>query len=288
MRGYDRADLYGRLLDLLDKKGGMTGSAISDELDVSRITMSKYLAEFASDGMVHSKNVGSSVMWYAGKSAVRLDFPADYARAGQMYTDAVKALSEGEADSVLGSCMNCGASAAGVLSEVVSPAINDVSEMYKSGKIGRAEESLMNSIISGSTRRLAGPGTGDGSTRRAILLAADPQSALYADATASVLGHGGWRAMRLGDMSHAVGVMLDTEIKKLLVRIGNPNEGIAVMIIFSSTLDGLRAFGAAANAARRGAASGTLLALCGPKGDDVESDAWVQKAEDIVHWADSM
>lgn len=288
MRGYDKAGLCGRLLELLERSDGMTGSAISVELGVSRITMSKYLGEFASEGMIRPRSVGNSTMWHASPGAVRLEFPSDYARAGRMYLDAVSALSEGEAGSVLGSCMGCGATAVDVLSEVLVPAIRAVQKMYDSGKIGSAEESLMHSIISRSAGRLEGADGGVLPPRHAILLAADRQGMLYAQVTASVLSYAGWRVMRLGNMSHAVGVLLDTEIKKLLVRARAPDGGVTAIMAFSSKVDGLRALGAAVDSARRGAASGTLLALCGPADHGAKSDVSVTEAADIVHWADSL
>ncbi len=288
MRGYDKADLYGRLLELLERNGGMTGSAISDKLGVSRITMSKYLDAFASEGMIHSKNVGNSTVWQMGSGAVRFEFPSDYARAGQMYSEAVSALSEEQAGSVLGSCMSCGASAVTVLSEVLAPAIDMIQKTYDRGQIGSPEESLMHSIVSRSLVRLEDANRDDRSLRHAILLASDPHSALYAKAAASVLNHNGWNVMRLGDMSHAVGVLLDTEIKKLLVRVRAPDDGVTAIMVFSDTVDGLRTLGAAADSARRGAASGVLLALCGPEGHEIKSDASVTSAAGIVHWADSL
>lgn len=288
VRGYDKAQLYGKLLDLLERNGGMTGSAISDKLDVSRITMSKYLSAFASDGMIHSKNIGNSTMWYVTPSAVRFEFPSDYARAAELYSGAVSELSDEKAGSVLGSCMSCGASAVTVLSEVLSPAIEMTQKMYDSGKIGSAEESFMHSIISHSAIHIGDTHRDDQSFRHAILLATDPKSALYARVVSGVLSHNGWHVMQLGNMSHAVGVLLDTEIKKLLVRVQAPDDGITMMVVFSSTVDGLRAFGTAADSARQGTARGVLLGLCGPVGHNVASDASVTRADDIIHWADSL
>ena len=288
MRGYDRVELYGNLLELLESKGGMTGSAISNALGISRITISKYLGDFESDGMLCSKTVGNSTMWYAVPNAVRFEFPSDYANAARLYSEAISSLSEAQALYVLGSCMNCGASAVSVLSEVLTPAIEMVQKMYDSGKIGSAEKSLMHNIILRSMFQMKNTGGNLDSNRHVILVAADPQSALYAETVASVLHYNGWRVMRLGDMSNSVGVLFDTELKKLLVRVRASEQGITVIIVFSGTPNGLRTLGAAASAARKGAASGTLLGLCGPKGHGINADANVTSATDIVHWVESL
>lgn len=288
MRGYDKTKLYGLLLELLERKGGMTGSAISGALGISRITMSKYLDSFSTEGMIHSKTVGNSTMWYASTSATRFEFPSDYARAANLYSDAVSQLSEEQASSVLGSCMRCGALAVTVLSEVLTPAIELVQKMYDDGKIGSAEVSLMRNIISRSVVHVGNNDQSTRNTRHAILIAADAQSVQHAESVAAVLGHNGWNIMRLGDMSSSVGVLFDTELEKLFVRVRAPHDGITIAVIFSKTPSGLRTLGSAVDSARKGAARGTLLALCGPKGHGIDVDTSVTSAADVVHWTESL
>lgn len=265
----------------------MTGSAISAELGISRITMSRYLDAFTSDGIIVPHTVGNSIVWNISKNVLRFELPDEYTRASEMYSDAVSLLSEERATSVIRSCTSCGAEAVSVLTEILGPAIDRVRKSYDDGKIGSAERALMHSIISRSMAHLASGQADTNRTRNAITLATDAQSALYAEAAAAILCHDGWRVMRLGDMSHAVGVLLDTELEKLLMRTRVPRDGIVAMIIFSDSADALRTFGAAADSARR-VARGTLLVLCGPQNHGVDADASVASAKDVVHWARSL
>ena len=287
MRGYDRAVVYRRLLDLLERSGGMTGSAISAELGISRLTMSKYLDAFAAEGLIRPSAVGNSRVWSPAGNAASFEFPGDYARASGMFSEAVAGLDAARAGSIIGSCMGSGAEAVRVLSEILVPAIELARDTYESGKVGSAEMAGMRRIISGSIGRLRERGE----HRRQdsmITMATDAHSALHAEAAAAVLAYGGWAVTDLGDVYPSSGPVFDTEIEKLLVRVRAPPGAITAVVVFSSVKERLQAVGTSADAARQGAVRGVHLALCGPGEHAVRTATIMTRTADAVHWAESL
>jgi response regulator of citrate/malate metabolism len=57
-RGYQTKELKEKLVEILVySKTGLSGVEISEKLGVNRVTMTKYLNIFATEGMIHQKSL---------------------------------------------------------------------------------------------------------------------------------------------------------------------------------------------------------------------------------------
>ena len=59
-KGYQTKVLKEKLIEVLvNSKTGLSGVEISEKLGVNRVTMTKYLNIFATEGMIGQKNIGN-------------------------------------------------------------------------------------------------------------------------------------------------------------------------------------------------------------------------------------
>ena len=78
-KGYQTKELKEKLVEVLvDSKTGLSGVEISEKLGVNRVTMTKYLNIFATEGMIRQKNIGNVNLWFIEEGIEQFDFPNDY------------------------------------------------------------------------------------------------------------------------------------------------------------------------------------------------------------------
>ena len=78
-KGYQIEELKQKLIEVLqDSKMGMSGIEISEKLDVSRITMTKYLKVLAAEGFLRQKIIGNTTLWFLELGQETFSFPDDY------------------------------------------------------------------------------------------------------------------------------------------------------------------------------------------------------------------
>ena len=76
VRGYLPEEIREKLISVLkDSDSGMSGVEISKKINVSRITMMKYLKVFAAEGLLRQKNIGNVTLWSLTVSYTHLTLP---------------------------------------------------------------------------------------------------------------------------------------------------------------------------------------------------------------------
>ena len=150
-RGYDVSEVKFRLIKLLrDSETGISGVEISERLGINRVTMTKYLNVFSAQGVIAEKNVGNVNLWFVHEGIEQFQFPDDYFRVQEKYLEYVIKYSDFQVNNLIRSCINSDVNVTKLMTEVVLPAIPQVQKYFDEGKIGKAEEQLMKSIISKS------------------------------------------------------------------------------------------------------------------------------------------
>lgn len=78
-KGYLVGEIREKLISVLkDSESGMSGIEISKKINVSRITMTKYLKVFAAEGLLRQKNIGNVTLWFLEPGQEAFSFPDDY------------------------------------------------------------------------------------------------------------------------------------------------------------------------------------------------------------------
>ena len=105
------------------------------------------------------------------------------------------------------------------MTEVILPAIPQVQKYFDEGKIGKAEEQLMKSLISKSIQLVNLGIQNPKNEKNVIIISADQQSILEAEAASAAYHSNGWNVFFLGDMSASIDVLFDLELTKLLSKV---------------------------------------------------------------------
>ena len=290
-RGYSTEEIRQKLISTLeDSESGMSGVEISDKIGINRITMTKYLKVFAAEGLLRQKNIGNITLWFLEPGQESYNFPDDYFKVAPLYLDNLVKGLEDQVYSLIRNCLHSGATVNRLILEVILPAIDSVNGLYDDGKIGKAEQSLLQNIISKSLHIFNQLQVVLDSKKNVVVIAADPQSRLISEAASAAFHSDGWKVSHLGDMSSAINVLFDLDFQKLVGKVWKQKPGVLIVAVFSQTDEGLNFFADAINPTREKSGKRMKLALCGKKSkkSKIDSDLISEKIEDILQWSQTV
>ena len=290
-KGYRVEEIREKLISVLkDSDSGIPGIEISKKINVSRITMTKYLKVFAAEGLLRQKNIGNVTLWFLEPGQESFDFPDDYFKITSRYLELLVKGNEEEIYSLIRNCLNSGALINRVIIEVIYPAIAHIRELFDSGKIGSAEQNLLRNIISKSLSIFNQVPIVLDSKKNVVVIAADPESILISESASASYHSDGWNVSHLGDMSYAIDVLFDLDFQKLVRKIWKKKSGILLVVIFSQTSEGLSFFADSINPNKTKSDKQIKLALCGKisKKTKINSDLLSDNIGDVLQWSNTI
>ena len=290
-KGYRVEEIREKLISVLkDSDSGISGIEISKKINVSRITMTKYLKVFAAEGLLRQKNIGNVTLWFLEPGQESFDFPDEYFKITSRYLELLVKGNEEEIYSLIRNCLNSGALINRVIIEVIYPAIAHIRELFDSGKIGSAEQNLLRNIISKSLSIFNQVPIVLDSKKNVVVIAADPESILISESASASYHSDGWNVSHLGDMSYAIDVLFDLDFQKLVRKIWKKKSGILLVVIFSQTSEGLSFFADSINPNKTKSDKQIKLALCGKisKKTKINSDLLSDNIGDVLQWSNTI
>ena len=290
-KGYRVEEIRQKLISVLkDSDSGISGIEISKKINVSRITMTKYLKVFAAEGLLRQKNIGNVTLWFLEPGQESFDFPDDYFKITSRYLELLVKGNEEEIYSLIRNCLNSGALINRIIIEVIYPAIDHIRELFDSGKIGSAEQNLLRNIISKSLSIFNQVPVVLDSKKNVVVIAADPESILISESASTSYHSDGWNVSHLGDMSYAIDVLFDLDFQKLVRKIWKKKSGILLVVIFSQTSEGLSFFADSINPNKTKSDKQIKLALCGKisKKTKINSDLLSDNIGDVLQWSNTI
>ena len=290
-KGYRVEEIREKLISVLkDSDSGISGIEISKKINVSRITMTKYLKVFAAEGLLRQKNIGNVTLWFLEPGQESFDFPDDYFKITSRYLELLVKGNEEEIYSLIRNCLNSGALINRIIIEVIYPAIDHIRELFDSGKIGSAEQNLLRNIISKSLSIFNQVPVVLDSKKNVVVIAADPESILISESASASYHSDGWNVSHLGDMSYAIDVLFDLDFQKLVRKIWKKKYGILLVVIFSQTSEGLSFFADSINPNKTKSDKQIKLALCGKisKKTKISSDLLSDNIGDVLQWSNTI
>ena len=289
-RGYQIQDIKQKLVDILaESKTGLSGVEISEKLGVNRVTMTKYLNIFATEGMIRQKNIGNVNLWFIEEDSEQFEFPNDYFVVKTKFLELLTARNEQKVFNLLKNCIHSQANIPKLITEVILPAVESVEELFLQGKITKSEEKFLNQIISSSIQLLNHLPAEIEQRKNVIIISADAQSTLKAEAASTSFHSMGWNVSFLGDMSDAIDVMFDLDLQKFLGNVWTKKNGIMIIIIFSKTAEGLKFFSQAVNSFKGKFGKNLNLVLYSDikKKSVAKSDLISDNLESVLQWSES-
>ena len=287
-RGYDVAEVKFRLIKLLrDSKIGISGVEISERLGINRVTMTKYLNIFSAEGVIGEKNIGNVNLWFVYEGIEQFQFPDDYFRVQERYIEYITKYSESSVYNLIRSCLNSDVNVIKLMTEVILTAIPEVQKYFDDGKIGKAEEQLMKTIISKSIQLVNLDIQSPKNEKNVIIIAADSQSVLEAEAASAAYRSNDWNVFFLGDMSSSIDILFDLELTKLLSKIWKSKQGLMIVTVFSQTEEGLKFFSESFYSVKGKNDDNLHLILSGKIGKKIKikSELQSEKLDDILQWS---
>ena len=290
-RGYLSTEIREKLISILkNSDSGMSGTEISKKINVSRITMIKFLKVFAAEGLLRQKNIGNLTLWFLEPGQESFTFPDDYFKITSRYLELLVKGTEDQIYSLIRNCLNSGASINPLILEVIYPAIDYLDNLYESGKIGSAEKNLLRTTISKSLDIFNQISVVTDPKKNVVVIAADPESILISESASASYHFNGWNVSHLGDMSSAVNILFDLDFQKLIGKIWKQKIGVLLVVIFSQTSEGLSFLAYSINSNKKKSDRRIKLALCGStsKKTKITSDLLSDKIGDILQWSKTM
>ena len=291
VRGYLVEEIREKLISILkDSDSGLSGVEISKKINVSRITMIKYLKVFAAEGLLRQKNIGNVTLWFLEPGQESFIFPDDYYKITSKYLELLVKGNEDQVYSLIRNCLNSGASINKLILEVIYPTIEYVNNLFDSGKIGTAEQNLLRTTISKSLNIFNQIPLVPDPKKNVVVIAADPDSILISESASASYHSDGWNVSHLGDMSSAINVLFDLDFQKLVGKIWKQKPGVLLIVIFSQTSEGLTFFADSINPNKKKSDKFMKLALCGKisKKTKINSDLLSDKIGDILQWSNTI
>ena len=287
-RGYQIEDIKEKLLEVLhNSKTGVSGLEISERLNINRVTMTKYLKVFAAEGLLKQKNIGNVNLWFIEDGTEKYNFPEDYFKIKTKYFELLSGMQENLVYNLIRNCYHSGAQPMKIISEIISPGIEAIQNNYNQGKIGKSELNFLEKIISNSIQIINLENIEINPKKNVIVISADYQSSLLAEAASASFHTDGWQVFSLGDMSSANDVLFDLDLQKFVAKIWKPRIGIMIIVVFSSTEDGLKFFAESINSIKSKFRRNLYLALCGDikKNTVIKADLMGENLETTLQWS---
>lgn len=287
-KGYPIQEIKQKLVDVLaNSKTGLSGVEISEKLGINRVTMAKYLNMFATEGMIGQKNIGNLNLWFLEDDIEQFEFPADYFRVKTKYLELLSQRNAQKSYNLIRNCIHSNVNTSKLMFEIILPASQSIQELFEQGKIGKSELKLVGKIISNSIQMLNQIDAKIDERKNVLIISADSQSVLIAEAASASFHYEGWNVSSLGDMSDSIDVMFDLDLQKFLAKIWPKNKGVIIIVIFSATEEGLKFFGQAANASKEKFGKNLNVILCSnlKKKTNIKADLVANDLESILQWS---
>jgi len=286
-KGYQVQELKQQLVDVLaNSKTGLSGIEISEKLGINRVTMSKYLNMFATEGLIGQKNIGNVNLWFLEEGTEQFEFPADYFRVKTKYLELLTQRSEQKSYNLIRNCIHSNVNTSKLMNEIILPASQSVQELFEQGKISKSESKLLGNIISNSIQMLNQVNSETDQRKNVMIISADSQSAILAEAASASFHSEGWNVSSLGDMSDAIDVMFDLDLQNFLGKVWAKNKGIMIIVIFSATEEGLKFFAQAVNSAKGKFGKNLNLILCSNlEKTSIKADLVANDLESVLQWS---
>ena len=288
VRGYQTDDIKGKIVDILrNSKTGISGLEISERLGINRLTMTKYLKVFAAEGLLKQKNIGNVNLWFIEYGTEQYHIPEDLFKIKTKYVEYLTARKENLVYNLVRNCFHSVDQPIKIITEIIVPGIESVHNLFDQGKIGKSELNLLEKIISNSIQIINLESVESDPKKNVMVISADYQNVLLSEAASASFHTGGWQVYSLGDMSTAIDVLFDLDLQKFLTKIWKTRMGIMIIVVFSSTEEGLKFFAEAVNSIEGKFRRNLHLALCGKveKNTKIKADLKTQDIETVLQWS---
>ena len=293
-RRYTLDEVKRKIVDALQGAGGigLSGIELAERTGINRMTITKYLDVMNAMGLVKKKKIGPVNVWVLESGVGDIEFPVNYVQIQQKVIAAILAGEEEQARKILQSVLNSNVDQVRVLTDVLLPAANTISELYSRGRLGKTERAFLFSLLLElvDTVKFNARPLEQKLNANAIFVAGSEDRALLAKSAAVAFQVQGWNATYIGNVEDEIDPFFDIDFQRYVSRAWSSKHGLMVICIFSSGEGSLR-FLVSASRTLKGRLKGELrIAISAtPEVQLTAEDGYDYSAKDLlslVEWAE--
>ena len=243
-RRYTLDEIKRRIIDVLQSAGGtgLSGVELADRIGINRMTITKYLDVMHAMGLLKKKKIGNVNIWFVQIGVGDFEFPINYVQVQQKLISSILAGDEDIARRILLSVMNSNVDQVKVMTDVIVPAVNTISELYSRGKLNKTERTFLSSLMMeliDLVKFNVRPGEQKPNAHVICVAGSEDRSHMAKSAAVALLARG-WDSSYIGDVGEQIDPFFDIDFQRYLSRLWSNKHGLMLVCIFSSGEGSLR------------------------------------------------
>jgi len=243
-RRYTLDEIKRRIIDVLQSAGGtgLSGVELADRIGINRMTITKYLDVMHAMGLLKKKKIGNVNIWFIQIGVGDIEFPINYVQVQQKLISSILAGDEDIARRILLSVMNSNVDQVKVMTDVIVPAVNTISELYSRGKLNKTERTFLSSLMMeliDLVKFNVRPGEQKSNAHVICVAGSEDRSHMAKSAAVALLARG-WDSSYIGDVGEQIDPFFDIDFQRYLLRLWSNKHGLMLVCIFSSGEGSLR------------------------------------------------
>lgn len=243
-RRYTLDEIKRRIIDVLQSAGGtgLSGVELADRIGINRMTITKYLDVMHAMGLLKKKKIGNVNIWFVQIGVGDIEFPINYVQVQQKLISSILAGDEDIARRILLSVMNSNVDQVKVMTDVIVPAVNTISELYSRGKLNKTERTFLSSLMMeliDLVKFNVRPGEQKPNAHVICVAGSEDRSHMAKSAAVALLARG-WDSSYIGDVGEQIDPFFDIDFQRYLSRLWSNKHGLMLVCIFSSGEGSLR------------------------------------------------
>ncbi|MDQ3884415.1 MAG: B12-binding domain-containing protein [Thermoproteota archaeon] len=261
-RRYTLDEIKRKIIDVLHSAGGtgLSGIELSDKTGINRVTMTKYLDVMHAMGLLKKKRIGNVNIWFAEIGVGDIEFPINYIQVQQKLIDSILSGEEEHARRILVNVLSSNIDQVRVITDVITPAVNTIGELYNRGRLPKTERTFLLSLtmeLIDLVKFNLRP-TESKANAHVICVAGSHNRIHVAKGAAVALLSRGWDSSYIGDIEEQIDPFFDIDFQRYVSRSWDNKRGLMLLCIFSSGEGSLR-FLLSTSKALKGRLKGQLL-----------------------------
>lgn len=242
---------------------GMSGVELANKTGINRMTITKYLNQLYSIGLIRKKKIGTVNIWFLESG---LNYPGssiNYNDLQQRFMNAILAGSNELSSKLIINALNSGADKLKLLTDVFLPTVNTVGELYSRGRLNRAErinfqsvqieilDFVKYSIYSGEKRP----------DFSALIVCGSEDAIIHSKIIDLSLRLENCDTRYIGNVESVLDPFFDIDFQRYVTKLWGSKSGVVILCICSSVESSLRFLYSAAHVLRNKLAARLILCL---------------------------
>lgn len=241
---YTLQEIQRKVIEILQNNNPMSSSEIAKELEINRITMSKYLDILYFQKIINNKKIGSVNFWYLDPGITNIHSKDEnYLEIQQNLIAALLGGQKEVCDNIMLSLTNRTSNLKRIFTDICIPTLNTISELYDRGKIGKSEKihlirNLSNAIrILGNNIKLSNIRH---ENSQVVIISGDNDSNPICDMLEILTTRLGAKSTFIGNVENSIDPFFDIDLHRYIIKLTKKVRGKTIVVVVSNNETSIR------------------------------------------------